>query len=112
MINTLQFILHVPLFSMSLPANIMIVFQALFNMITFDYIDTNDKLKAVFGLSDASDYPAYNDKFDMLGYSTTNTLYNIGLPIFMMLVYFSLLIVYLVLQKLPYKLCKKMREIL
>ena len=45
MINTLQFILHVPLFSMSLPANIMIVFQALFNMITFDYIDTNDNGK-------------------------------------------------------------------
>jgi hypothetical protein len=56
----------------------------------------------VFGLKDDSDYAAYNDKFDMLGYSTSNTLYNVGMPVFFILFYLVLLTTYLVVMRMPW----------
>ena len=81
----------------------MTFFKAIFSVITFDFYDTNPKLQKVFGLKDDSDYPAYNDRFDMLGYSTSNTLYNIGMPIFFILFYLAILTIYLTILKLPFR---------
>lgn len=110
MINTLQFILHIPLLSITLPPNMMTFFQTLFNVITFDFYDTSPKLQYVFSLKDESDYTAYNDRFDMLGYSTSNTLYNVGMPVFFILFYLVLLTTYLIVIKLPWKICQSIRE--
>jgi hypothetical protein len=110
MINTLQFILHVPLLSIPLPPNVMTFFKALFNVITFDFINTDPKIQAVFALKDDDSYPPYNDKFDLLGYSTSNTLYNVGLPVFGILLYFGLLLLYLIVRFLPFKIAQKITK--
>jgi hypothetical protein len=79
-------------------------------VITFDFYNTNPKLQNVFGLKDDSDYAAYNDRFDLLGYSTSNTLYNVGMPVFFILFYLVLLTTYLIVMKLPWRVCQWLRE--
>ena len=87
MINNLQLILHVPLFTILLPPNVMSFFQALINVVSMDFFDFSPKLQAIFSLPDDSTYEAYNDRFDLLGYSTTNTIYNLGMPLFYLMWY-------------------------
>ena len=87
MINNLQLILHVPLFTILLPPNVMTFFQALIKVVTMDFFDMSLKLQAIFSLPDESTYEAYNDRFDLLGYSTTNTIYNLGMPVFYLMWY-------------------------
>lgn len=52
-----------------------------------DFFDFSPKLQAIFSLPDDSTYEAYNDRFDLLGYSTTNTVYNLGMPVFYLMWY-------------------------
>jgi hypothetical protein len=87
MINNLQLILHVPLFTILLPPNVMSFFQALINVVSMDFFDFSPKLQAIFSLPADSTYEAFNERFDLLGYSTTNTIYNLGMPVFYMMWY-------------------------
>lgn len=110
MINTLQLILHVPLFSIDLPANAQYFLQTLFNVVTFDFLDTNPKIQYLFQLRDPEEYPAFNDRFDFLGYSTTNSLYNIGLPVFFIMLYMGMLSFYLLTLLFPIKKLSPFKE--
>jgi hypothetical protein len=94
MINTLQLIVHLPLFSINFPPNVIAFFKALINIVTFDFYNLNPKLEALFTLPSDSSYTAFNDRFDFMGYSTTNSLYNIGLPVFYLMIYMVMGILY------------------
>ncbi len=94
MINSLQLELHIPLFKIALPPNILTFFQALFNVMTFDFFNTSDVLQRMFSLRGESAYPAFNERFEFLGYGTTNVIYNMGLPMFFIMGYLLLLCLY------------------
>jgi hypothetical protein len=110
MVNNLQIILHIPLFSLTFPPNLMTFFKAIFDVITFDIFDMNPKLQYIFSLKDVSEYPAYNERFDMLGYSSSNTIYNVGMPVFFIIIYVGLLFLYLIVMKLPGRFCENLRD--
>lgn len=78
MINNIQLVLHLPLFNLPMPANLILFMQALFDVITFDFFNTEYFSSLIFGLEDTDNYPPYNDNFDFIGYSTNNFLYNMG----------------------------------
>jgi hypothetical protein len=65
----------------------MSFFQALINVVSMDFFDFSPKLQAIFSLPADSTYEAFNERFDLLGYSTTNTIYNLGMPVFYMMWY-------------------------
>lgn len=76
-----------PLFTILLPPNVMSFFKALINVVSMDFFDLSPKLQAIYRLPEDSTYEAYNDRFDLLGYSTTNTIYNLGMPMFYLMWY-------------------------
>jgi len=75
-ISSLQMIVHLPMYNVTLPANAMIVFENLINVVTFDIIS----FKEDFGLTLVNTSPtlAFNDNFDTLGYGSQNTLDLLG----------------------------------
>ena len=66
-------------------------------------MDTGDTFQKIFQLKDPEEYPPYNDKFDFLGYSTSNFIYNIGTPLYMVMLFLLYLFVYLIIWKIEFK---------
>lgn len=98
MINTMQISTHVSLLSINLPPNILDFLSSLFNIVTFNFIDVPSYLQYIFFLSNPSAYPQYNESFNFLGYNGSNWLYNIGMPIFIIISYFGFIVIYLLLK--------------
>lgn len=65
-------------------------------------MNASEDLQIMFDLKTEDDYPPYNDKFELLGYSTSNSMINIGTPMFMMMAYFALMLIYFIIYKLPF----------
>jgi len=75
-ISSLQMIIHLPMYNVTLPANAMIVFENLINIVTFDIISFKEDLGV--SLIDTSPTLAFNEKFEMLGYDSQNTIDLLG----------------------------------
>lgn len=52
MINTMQLVLHIPLMSLSIPANALLFFQSLISIVTFNVVDVSAYLQEIFFLKD------------------------------------------------------------
>ena len=65
MINTLQLIVHVPLFTINFPANAQYMFQFIVSVSQFDIIPT-DFIDGILDKFQITSDDAYNDQFESL----------------------------------------------
>ena len=96
MVNALQLIVHVPMFSIAFPSNAYFFFSLIIGIINFDVVPTEELLKAIFNFDPEDE--AVNLNFDFMGYSSHNLMLNLG-AIFL---YFSVIVFLLLL----FKICK------
>jgi hypothetical protein len=73
MINTLQLIVHLPLFAISFPAVTLDFYSILVNIVTFSIVPLTN-IDAWVLDQDPNSYVPFNDRFNFLGYSSTNTI--------------------------------------
>lgn len=77
-INSLSFIVYLPLFTFIFPDNCLMVLEAFLSVVTFDIIETLDN----FGLNvipfSFAETPPYNENFEALGYENSNTFSLLG----------------------------------
>eukprot|EP00347_Sterkiella_histriomuscorum_P016053 403354665 len=96
MINTLQLASHTPLFTINYSAEVNEFLKAIFDVSTFDPIESNQYIQRVFKLEDIENYPPYNDRFEFTGYDSSNFLYLLGgFPVLFIFKYLLILIIYL-----------------
>lgn len=88
---------HTPLFSIPYPAIIQDFLRAIFDVVTFDPFNSATYLEIIFELKDVNDYDAYNDRYEFVGYNTSNFVYSIGPPIFVLMFNISLVFIYLLI---------------
>ena len=51
MVNTLQLIVHIPLFSLNFPMNVNLLFQIMFDITNFSFINTEKIEKKMFNFT-------------------------------------------------------------
>lgn len=82
MINTLQMILHLPIFSIVIPGNVAQMFEILIPIAMFDALADMNKpiLVEIFGEQDPNTFKASRslDQMTDLGYESYNPLINLG----------------------------------
>ena len=86
MINNLQFTMHTPLLDINFPANANLVFNFIISIVTFDVFPSEDALNQIFQFPEAS---PYNERFDEIGYGSTNIIFNLGSNNFFIWIFFS-----------------------
>jgi len=97
MVNTLQLIVHLPLFGLVFPSNVIVFFFALIKALNFDLIDMNGLHEKMYQLKKPGEYGAYNANFKQLNYTSTNIVHNLGLDFFIAFTFLPGMIVVLVL---------------
>ena len=87
MINSLQLIVHLPLFAVSVPANVMTMFEILVPIVMFDILDTDDLFKVsdqMLGtkfmekIENEGDWSLIPDQIQNLGYDESSPVLNLG----------------------------------
>jgi hypothetical protein len=76
--NTLQIIVHIPLLQLSLPANIMSFLAALLDCLNFNLVNPDNFHQKIYNLKNQDEYPAPSNNYKILGYKTSNFIYNMG----------------------------------
>lgn len=78
LLNELQLLIHMPIFSITFPANAMTFYGSIAQIAQFDVIDTTEdvNLVAFFGLDEAEE--PYSVGFELLGYGARNLIINLG----------------------------------
>ena len=66
---------------------------------TFDPVKSDKILAKIYHLDKSEAYSPYNERFDFLGYESSNFIHVIGTPILFMKVYALLSLVYLFIHK-------------
>jgi hypothetical protein len=98
MINSMQLIMHVALFQISLPAIVLIFIQNFISLVKFDIFDLSTLLTILYGFTPNDAVAPYNDNFNMLGYVSTNMIENLG-PIFLYIeLFFPIMIICILLR--------------
>lgn len=104
-INSLSFIVYLPLFKFIFPDNCQIVMESLLAVVTFDIIETLGN----FGIDvipfDFAETPAYNENFENLGYDSSNSFALFGTVNFLL---FYMIIAFFL--ALSVKICVPCRE--
>jgi len=75
MLNTLQLIVHLPLFSVVHPSNALTFYLLLFEVANFSLLDTSDVQAKVLKIGE-EDPHTFN--FEILGYEQLNSIVNLG----------------------------------
>lgn len=73
-INSLSFIVYLPLFQLIFPDNVMVVMEAFLSVVTFDIVETLDGFGITLLPFDFIETPPYNSNFEELGYETSNSI--------------------------------------
>lgn len=92
-INTLSFVVYLPLFSFNFPDNCQLLMQAFLSVVTFDIIETLQMFNIDIMPFEFIETPPFNENFEELGYENSNTVALMGtvnIAIFAMLVIFTL----------------------
>ena len=98
MLNELTLIVHLPIFSVTFPANAFLLYEAIIQLVQMDLVKTEPILTILLGL-DMSE-GAYGPQFDRLEYRHKSFLANIG---FTLVIWTSLFTVMLLI--VPFKWC-------
>jgi hypothetical protein len=107
MINSLQLIVHLPVFSFILPANAQLLLVKLIDVSSFNLLPMDKINKLVFNFTETD---ALNHRFDEIGYNSMNFLENLGsLFIFMLILPFQYLIKHIFHIYRGMSCCKKIK---
>ncbi len=77
---------------------------------TVDPVQSDFILVSIYHLESSDKYPPYNDRFDFLGYESSNFIHLIGTPLLFMKFYIFLCLLYLALSKCKYNFMLKIVE--
>jgi len=94
MLNSLQIVIHFPMFRMLLPGNVTMFFKLIIPIVMFDILDGLDDTK--YDPNNAIEFDENNDldtqkfisQMSDLGYKTNNSVQNLGSMFFILLIYF------------------------
>ena len=75
MVNVLQIIANMPLFSLSFPANVQVVFNMIIQATNFSFYSTETLEDFMFTFTSTN---SFNQNFNMMGFSGTNLVDNLG----------------------------------
>ncbi len=76
MINVLQLIVHIPLFSLSFPVNVFLIFSMIIDMSNFSFFKTDSVDSAFFSFTPTA---PVNENFEAIGYESRNSIKNLGM---------------------------------
>jgi len=76
MLNTLQLILHIPLFSIAFPSHVAMMFSQLIQMANFEIFPMEDIIMKLLPWFEQT--PAFTEKFDYLEYGCCDMTINVG----------------------------------
>eukprot|EP00347_Sterkiella_histriomuscorum_P019648 403340819 len=82
-VNTQQLISHLPLFQISVPANLYYFYLLVVGSLKFDYLFSSTLIKNSFQMQD--NYPAYDENFKNFGYDSSQAIQNMGFDTFILL---------------------------
>ena len=89
MINGLQLVAHIPLFTVTLPSNASILFNEIAELVKFDYFEAVLQSMDL----DITETDPYNTRFERLGYETHNIVMNLSsIMIVLTLIFLKLII--------------------
>ena len=94
MINVMQLIVHMPLFSVSFPSNAVLFYSFIIEISSFDILPTQWIKDKIFVFSNEQE--PLTDDFDKMGYSSTSIIENLG-SMFLYLMGFLCLVVFVLL---------------
>jgi hypothetical protein len=77
----------VPLFHLTMPSNLMTFLSAICDSLNFNLFDPDKTHQNIYHLESNSSYPAYNSQYDILGYKSSNIIYNLNSSFVMMELY-------------------------
>jgi hypothetical protein len=78
LVNTLQLIVNIPLLDITLPSNVMTFVSALQDTLSFNIIPVDQIHQKIYNLKDDYMYTAVNSNYQILGYNSSNFIYNMG----------------------------------
>eukprot|EP00347_Sterkiella_histriomuscorum_P007056 403350417 len=107
-----QRVTHSPLFSIPFSANILNFLQAIFHVVNFDLMETQNQLMGIFNLKDVEEYEPYNIRFQFIGYDNSNFLYLIGAPLLFLAINLALVLVYHLISRIQNKWLQKFSQYL
>ena len=87
-----------------MPANTYKFFQALLKVVLFNYVDTDGIHRKMFQLQNEEAYKNPNDKFVLLGYQTTNLIYNLNTNFAYVYIYPGLIVCLILISQIKIKL--------
>jgi hypothetical protein len=96
MMNVLQLIVRVPLFSVAFPANAQTLFGILIEITNFSFFSIKSVENFLFKFTPTS---PYNENFNSLGYTTTNSIQNAAGMFYYLAI---IILIYLVLVLIKY----------
>eukprot|EP00347_Sterkiella_histriomuscorum_P004462 403360370 len=82
-VNTQQLISHLPLFQISVPANLYYFYLLVVGSLKFDFLFSSTLIESSFQMDD--NYPAYDENFKNFGYDSNQALKNMGFNTFILL---------------------------
>ena len=81
MINELQLMAHLPIFSVAFPANAFVVYERIADIAMFDIYETGDLIQEWFGVDNEAG--PHSIELDRLSYNYDNMLSNMGANLFL-----------------------------
>ena len=104
MIEVLQIMVFLPLFSTTMPANVSTFMSFLMTIVAFDYYDITELVEHVFSLEPTEAPQDGNINFTLLGMSSLYFMANLGTATFLFLYTIFATLLYLILNPLRSKL--------
>ena len=77
-IKNIQVIVHLPLLNVVIPANAMIFFSVVFEIISFDPLDVEDWIADIFEIENNLGPNYISPNFELLGYESAFFVINLG----------------------------------
>lgn len=90
MINALQLIIRVPLFTIEMPYNAQMFFKTLVSIASFDLLPVDFLNEFFFHFTETD---PVSESFDEMGYETKSTIKNIGSLFYYLMFYIFLLLI-------------------
>jgi len=108
MVNTLQLLTHVPLFSVVLPSNALQFFMVLIEVQNFSFIPIDSVNDSILNFRE-EDAP-HSVNFKLMGYESANSIKNMGFAFSLLLFSLAMVIVTPIMGMCQIKYCKDSRS--
>jgi len=107
LVNTLQLVTHVALFSIVLPSNLLTFYSILIEAANFELLPSESIINSI--LSFREEDPSHSVNFELMGYESSNAIKNLG-SVFLVFCFSLGMIVVVGLIQLAYLGCSCFRN--